>query len=48
MEDLDRKLFVSHREGPYSEAEWRQILAHVVGKLEAFLQQPVTVSIMKF
>jgi hypothetical protein len=48
MVDLDRKLFTCHREGPYTEAEWQAILAHVVGKLEQFLEQPVAVSEIQY
>ncbi len=33
MSDLDRKLFACHRADGYSEAEWREILGHVVAKL---------------
>lgn len=46
MADLDRKLFACHREGPYSETGWQEILRHVVGKLEEFLEQPVAVDDM--
>jgi hypothetical protein len=48
VSEFDRRLFACHREGPYAEAEWREILQHVVGKLEAFLEQPVEVADMEF
>jgi hypothetical protein len=46
--DLDRKLFACHRGGPYAEAEWLEMLHHVVGALEVFLEQPVKVTDMSF
>lgn len=48
MADLDEKLFSCHRDGPYSEKEWREILSHVISKLEVFLGQPVETSEMEF
>lgn len=48
MSRLDAKLFAAHLTTGYTEAEWREIAAHVVGKLEAFLGQPVTASGMSF
>ncbi|MCA9068766.1 MAG: hypothetical protein KDA84_07575 [Planctomycetaceae bacterium] len=48
MADLDEKLFSFHHFGPYSDDEWREILSHVVSKLEVFLGQPVETSDMQF
>src|SRR4051794_14825566 len=44
MADLDRKLFACHSTAGYTESEWREILEHVVGKLQAYLGQPVAVN----
>ena len=43
MSALDDKLFSCHTTPGYTEAEWREILAYVVRKLETFLGQPVAV-----
>lgn len=44
MFHLDAKLFATHRSSGYIEDEWREILGHLVGKLEEFLGQPVATS----
>ena len=48
MAYLDEKLFSSHKNGPYSEVEWQEILAYVLKKLGEFLEQPVQTSEMQF
>jgi hypothetical protein len=48
MSVLDDKLFACHTTSGYTEPEWREILAHVVRKLEIFLGQPVAVHQVNF
>jgi hypothetical protein len=48
MSAIDDKLFNCHTTPGYSEAEWREILDHVVRKLEVFLGQSVAVHQVDF
>jgi hypothetical protein len=48
VSELDRKLFACHRSPGYTESEWREIVSHVVGKLENTLAQPVGLSGVDF
>ena len=46
MFHLDAKLSAAQESSEFAEAEWREIMEHVIGKLEAFLGQPVATSNM--
>lgn len=48
MSDYDQKLFACHKDGPYSVEEWKGIFAHIITKLETFLEQPVQIQKMDF
>lgn len=48
MSALDNKLFACHTTSGYTESEWREILSHVVPRLEIFLGQSVAVHKIDF